>query len=59
MTTILTFDARIWSPESLMTASAAMLRSFASPTRTAVVSPSLLLGLVLTIVGISLPTTSG
>ena len=59
MTTILTFSARICSPESLMTASAAMLRPFASPTRTAVVSPSLLLGLVLTIVGISLPTTSG
>jgi hypothetical protein len=43
-----------------MTASAATLRPFASPTRAAVVSPSLLLlGLALTIVGISLPTTSG
>jgi len=42
-----------------MTASAATLRPFASTTRTAVVLPSLLLGLLLTIVGISLPTTSG
>ena len=42
-----------------MTASAATPRLFASTTRAAVVSPSLLLGLALTIVGISLPTTSG
>ena len=42
-----------------MTASAATLRPSAFRTRTAVVSPSLLLGLALTIVGISLPTTSG
>ena len=42
-----------------MTPSAATARSFASPTRTAGVSRSLLLGLALTIVGISLPTTSG
>jgi hypothetical protein len=59
MTPYLTFDPRIWFPESIMTASAAMLGRFASPTRAAVVSPSLLLGLVLTIVGISLPTASG
>lgn len=55
----LTFYARVWFSKRLMTASAANLTSFALRARTAVVSRSLLPGLVLTIVGISLPTTSG
>jgi len=42
-----------------MTATPASVRRHASPTRPAGVSVSLLLGLVLTGVGISLPTTSG